>query len=62
MTRFRQPKLSSRPANRAVPDGHLVATHPGGGLDGMNKVAGLSWWVIGILIVIVAASLILVNR
>jgi len=28
----------------------------------MNKVAGLSWWVVGALVVIVAVSLMLANR
>ena len=31
-------------------------------IDGMNKVAGLSWWVVGALVVIVAVSLMLANR
>jgi hypothetical protein len=30
--------------------------------QGMNKVAGLSWWVVAILIAMVGIALILVNR
>jgi hypothetical protein len=35
---------------------------PAGRTSGMNKVAGLSWWVVAILIVMVGMALMLVNR
>ena len=53
-----------RPVNsfirlRTADELQLITTED---LDGMNKVAGLSWWVVGILIVIVVVALMLANR
>ena len=50
------------PTSTSAPERPMSCNHPVGGLDGMNKVAGLSWWVVGALVVIVAVSLMLANR
>jgi hypothetical protein len=35
---------------------------PAGRASDMNKIAGLSWWVVAILIAMVGIALMLVNR
>ncbi len=47
--------------NPDLSDGPAIATHPAKERQ-VNNIAGLSWWVVGILIAIVAIALILVTR